>query len=276
MIVDRIRAARRSPFCWRERCLAQSSYQRDSGATLLLLAFLAAWAAAAFGLVQLLRSLPWPREYVYWVLCAAVGYGMVATMSVHTALWCAESIMAERSSNTLDSLLLTTMDRGQLLWVRLVPRLESAKNAGVVVLAIGAVWSGCHFWEALTDPGAHRDYRSPALGLAGGLLVGALMLGQGFLSGVLGFGAAMLGRSRTGANLLVLGGGFAFCACDAAFFAFSFATFLLLVAGKHPTVLCAVPWLLVGARFLLVSYLLPTWLIERLAGRMDELLLREA
>jgi ABC-type Na+ efflux pump permease subunit len=183
-------------------------------------------------------------------------------------LWAAESILQERERGTLESLLLTPVDRQRVIWAKLLARIRPlaamAACCPVVGLVFGLVWGR----DLL--PGEWYDAKAlfvaGAGGLAAGLLVGAEVLGFGFTAGALGIAAALRGRGRVAVLVRALFYAAAMLLVDA----------VMLAGVLFPgVILVLVPTscLLLICKLLFFNWRLGTGLIDRSADLMDPLLL---
>ena len=107
------------------------------------------------------------------------------------ALWAAESILRERGGGTMESLLLTPVDRQRVIWAKLLARLRPLAILGPCCPAVGAAF-GTIICVALEVPAA----LGACVGTVLGLVAGLELLAFGFTAGTAGILAAMESRGR--------------------------------------------------------------------------------
>ena len=258
MVIDKVRAALKDPF-YRSEC-RQARFWR----------LLAAWGLMVAGLS--------PLVLVCAVCCCTLPAGAITLLFLLPALLGAESVLSERDRDTLDGLLLTPADRRRVVWAKAL------------------AWLRPLFWLALAIPVAAlvpmiwmaavgRDDWLMVLPAA--LALSVLVIGQSFTGVAVGLLSALLGSTRARSYLysvLILGG-----ISAVEFTVFAAAAYALWMAGMASREFAgaqleeaAVIAVLVGvgaaafaARVILINMLLPAWLLDYAARRMDELLLKE-
>jgi len=259
MVIDKVRAALRDPF-YRNEC-RQARFWR----------MLATWGLMAAGLA--------PLVLICAVCCCTLPAGAITLLFLLPALLGAESILSEQDRGTLEGLLLTPADRRRVVWAKalawLRPLLWVALSLPVLAL-VPMMWMA-----------ARKQPDWPVV-FPAALALSVLVIGQSFTGGAVGLVSALLGRTRMRSYLysvLILGG-----ISVVEFTVFAAAAWVIWMTAASSGGLAgarledaAVTAVLVGigavvfaARLMLVNMLLPAWILDYAARRMDELLLKES
>jgi hypothetical protein len=166
--LDTVRSVLRDPLHRNERLQAPL---RSSRALLMVLAPLLGVVAAVLGLV-----LP--------------------------ALWTAESIIREREGMTLESLLLTPVDRQRVIWAKVLARLRPLRLLAYCCPVVGAILGGAY----ASDSAAGNLFImekiavTACIGAVIGSLAGVELLAFGFTAGAAGILAAL----KPGGRIVVM------------------------------------------------------------------------
>ncbi len=205
------------------------------------------------------------------LLCLS-GVGIPAVL-ILAPIWISEAVFQERQGETLDGLLLTTVDRERLLWAKLLSRVRPLMFVMTGSGAIGSV-------VAVLICRRHSPLNWSAVGALGGLVLGASLVGGGIARGAYGLAAAVRTRSRLRVTaravwspfFLVLFEVLVLVLLVSIFWAGGYAEedSKVIVVAVVATLLAG---LLVAAKVIVLNLHIAATAIEKLASTMDELLI---
>jgi hypothetical protein len=202
------------------------------------------------------------------LLAPLVGAAAVLLAAVLPALWAAESILREREGGTLESLLLTPVDRQRIMWAKLLARLRPLWLMTLCCPVTGAILGAVHAADCFGGgPGlAGHVMFEGCTGLVLGSLLGVELLAFGFTAGTAGLLAAVKPGGRITVMLRALFYEAIVLVPNCVLLALALAPGLVCVGAPITAIL--LPW-----KWLAFNWLRGARLLDRSADLMDRLLL---